>query len=363
MSEPAPMKVIPWDGKPITVPGIYSGIPMDAYHSATICDGPSVSSTILRKVEEVSMDEVFDKYWPGNPDRDEPDSSEALTRGRARHTLLLGEEGFRQEFLIRPETYPDGATYPSEVGTPKPWNGNAKWCKAWLAAAQMAGKSVLKPDEIPNIKGAAARLAQHPAIENGLLNGLIEHSIFYKDPKTGLWVKVRPDAIPTDSRMVADYKGAESVQPRKVRKSITEYGYHQQMALISDALFYILGWVLGDDDHVLVFQKWTRPWTINVKPVHLTAIHRGRQQNRRALDKIALALETGVWPGPDDDMVPAYLDDYREKQLANDEEAGTLPKVEEPSLATVNIQGGAPRRRRSLGSRILSDAPSAGEAV
>lgn len=337
MTQAAPhLPVIQWDGKPISKPGIYAGIPMDRYHSADICVGPSVTSTILRKTEEVSMEEVFDKYWPANPDREPEKTSPAFARGRARHTLLLGEDGFREQFIIRPETYPDGAVYPDENGAPKPWNGNSKWCKAWMASAEIAGKTVLMPDELENVRGAAERLARHPAIESGLLNGLIEHSIIYQDPETGIWIKVRPDVIPTSGTMVADYKGTEDVSPIKVRRAITEYGYHQQLALISDALFHVAGLVLGQDDHVLVFQKWTRPWSINIKPLSLATIHLGRMQNRRALNRIAQALETGIWPGPEDDMVPAELMDWKVKQLKFEHENGLLEDVEEPS------QGGTP---------------------
>lgn len=358
MTDTAPhLTVIPWDGKPITKPGIYSGIPMAAYHSATICDGPSVSSTVLRKVEELQdMSKVFDKHWAGNPDREPEKEKPAYVRGRARHTLLLGEQGFREEFLIRPETYPDGATYPSEIGTPKPWHGGAKWCKAWMAAAQLAGKSVLQPEEIPNVRGAAERLAAHPAIQEGLLNGLIEHSIFWKDEATGLWVKVRPDVIPTQGTMVADYKGTEDASPLKVRRAITDLGYHQQLALVADGLFQVAGLVLGADDHVLVFQEWSRPFSINIKPVMLSAIYRGRQQNRRALNRIAECLQTGVWPGPDDDMVPAGLMDYREKTLKFEEENGLLPEIEEPS------EGSKPKTITPA-SQAIRDQADAEEAI
>jgi len=37
------MKITKWNGKPITKPGWYSGIPIETYHSAGICDGKAVS--------------------------------------------------------------------------------------------------------------------------------------------------------------------------------------------------------------------------------------------------------------------------------------------------------------------------------
>lgn len=316
----AGLAVIPWDGKQITKPGIYSGIPMSKYHSPDICDGPSLSSTILRKSEKLSLDEVWDVF-PGNPDRDESDDDkEAFIKGRARHTLFLGESGFREQFLVRPEDAPDGKGK---------WHGNNNSCKKWLADAKLDGKSVLKPDELPNIHGAAKKLTSHPAIAAGLLSGLVEHSIFWKDPKTGVWLKVRPDVLPIHCAMIVDYKGAAAVQRQDCKKAINEHGYYMQLALVAEGLFQVAGAVIKDDDHILVFQKWTRPFTINVKPLTTEAINRGHQQNRRAIDRIAACLASGIWPGPEDDMVAEGLQDYLSKRLADEEKFGLLPGLDE----------------------------------
>ena len=42
------MIVTPYDGQPITTPGIYSGVSMDRYHGPDLCAGPSISSSGLR---------------------------------------------------------------------------------------------------------------------------------------------------------------------------------------------------------------------------------------------------------------------------------------------------------------------------
>ncbi len=320
MKNITPIKVIPWDGKKISVPGIYSGVPIDFYHG-DCCVGPSFSSTTLRKVEdpELSMEEIYDELYL-NPDAKEPETKEVFIRGRAVHTLLLGEGGFKEQFKIRPETYNDEKT-----GAEKPWNGNAGPCKKWLAEAALAGVSVLKPDVVPNIRGMADKLAAHPVVQAGILNGLIEHSIFWQDPITGLWLKARPDAIPLDSNMGADLKGAESVSRSSTRKSISNFGYHQQLALVADGMYQTTGRVLTD--FTLVFVKWTRPWSINHKPVSAQAIYRGRQQNRRAIDRLAVAVRDNSWPGHDDDEATAELQDWLEGRLAREEEQGLLPAI------------------------------------
>lgn len=325
MRDVTPFTVIPWDGQKISKPGIYSGIPMDFYHG-DCCIGPSVSSGTLRKVEDpnTSMQEVWDGLYL-NPDHEPQADKPSYIKGRAAHTLLLGEAGFREEFAVRPATYPDGASYPSEVGAEKPWNGNAKWCKAWLADRALAKKSVLKLEDVENIRGMAQAMAKHPVIQQGILNGLIEHSIFYIDEPTGLWVKSKPDAIPLDSLMISDLKGTEDTGPIGTRRSLSDYGYHQQMALITEAIYHVSGRIM--EEHVLVFVKWGRPWTINIKPLTAQAIWRGRQQNRRALDRIAACLASGEWPGPDDDQVPADISRYLEDRLAKEEKDGLLPDI------------------------------------
>lgn len=342
------MNIIQWNGQQITEPGIYVGIPMQSeydadgkrtrlgYHDFEICDGPSLSSSILRATEQTSMDEVWLKF-PGNPDAADQGDKVHFNRGRARHTLFLGEFNFSKEFVIQPETYPVGATYPSLEGVAdkdgvehKKWTAAATWCKAWLKAQKAAKKSVLPADEMESIKGAASRLGAHPEIrDGGILNGLVEHSIFWKDPVTGLWLKARPDVIPTDSAMIVDYKGARDVSYRAIEKALDDSGYHQQLALIGEGMREVAG--IEITDYVLVFQKWDAPWSINVKPVAGEAVQFGAMQNRRAINRIAEAMKTGIWPGPDDDGVPVNLPKYTRDRLEAQHKGGLLPEPTRPS--------------------------------
>src|SRR6516165_9526480 len=73
------VEAIKWDGKAISKPGIYSGIPLEVYHSQKICDGPSVSSTGLRRTLEINGGSPlhFWDEWSGNPDCAEPEDKPA----------------------------------------------------------------------------------------------------------------------------------------------------------------------------------------------------------------------------------------------------------------------------------------------
>ena len=87
------MKAIAWDKKPITRPGLYSGISLSEYHRGDICDGPSISSSGLRTIFTKSPAH----YWAASPLNDDPDDdvedesdSQALIFGSAVHHLILG---------------------------------------------------------------------------------------------------------------------------------------------------------------------------------------------------------------------------------------------------------------------------------
>ena len=196
------MKVIAWDGNPISKPGIYSGVPISVYHSGRLCVGPSISSSGLRTIFSESEAHFWDKC-PLNPDAEPMEETGSLVLGRATHHLLLGEANFVQEFALRPSTYSDDPK--------KPWSGNSKECKAWLADQRKAAKTVVTPEQMEKIKGMALRLGREPLVRAGALNGLIECTMAVLDEETGVWLLARPDVIPTDSGDYVDLKTTTSV--------------------------------------------------------------------------------------------------------------------------------------------------------
>lgn len=321
MRDVTPFQVIPYTGGKISRPGIYSGVPIKIYHG-DLCIGPSISSGGTRKIESKNLEHFFKEFY-GNPDRKAPADKQAWIFGRAAHTLLLGEKGFREDFLIRPDTYPDDPS--------KPWHGGSNSCKKWLAEAVLADKSVLAPDDVPKIRGMAEKLARHPIIQQGILGGLVEHTIVWRrriKVQSGrlvtIWCKARPDTIPLQANMLVDYKTCEDASPQAVRRAIGEHGYHQQLALGAEGIFATTGRVITD--HVLVFQETGAPHSINIKPVDMLAIESGRRQNLRSMIKFAEAIDTGNWDaGYEDDGVEAGLPDYLSKRLVAEAEALLLP--------------------------------------
>ena len=185
------MKVTKWDGKPISKQGWYSGISLDRYHSAGMCDGPAVSSSNLRTCWLKSAAHMFDE-WAENPDAEPRESTRNMILGAASHHLLLGEEGFKLRYVAQPETYRDKVT-----AQEKPWNNNAGVCRDWHEKQREQERTVVTVKELKSIVEMARSLALEPLVQQDLLRGYVETSGFFKDTETGLWVKVRPDVVPS----------------------------------------------------------------------------------------------------------------------------------------------------------------------
>lgn len=295
------LETIEWDGKQIKKSGMYSRVPMDIYHSQKLFPGPSVSSSGLRNLNpNIGSPKHFYAKWDGNPKvaaEDDQEVKRHFVLGRALHHLVLGEPFFAKLFTEQPEKYRDPERGKDEWVK---WNNNATICKEWHAEQRKAGRVVLTIKEVDTIKGMALELATHPFVQAGALNGLIERSIFWKDKKTGIYCKSRPDSIPTASADFFDYKSTTSVHYRQIQRAIDTLGYHQQAALVRQGCREVLGLdtTATQFTFIFLFQEKTEPFA--VRDVHLktSAIDLGERQNRAALDRMAYCLKVNHWPGP-----------------------------------------------------------------
>lgn len=279
----------------ITEPGVYE-IPMSTYHS-DCCPGPSISSSGLRKIAL----ECPAEYWAFsylNPDAFPEGAKVPFSFGRAAHCLLLGDEDFNEHYAVRPEKWSD-------------------WRKAearrWKADQQAAGKTVITLNDLADITHMARVMEQHPLTEI-LLQGQIEKSLIWQDAETGVWLKARPDIIPTFDQTFADYKTTTSrCQPYQLSKTITDFGYHMQMALVAEGAEILLD--IRNPYAVLIFQQVQPPY--HVIPVEVTeaALDLGRKMNRKAIQTFADCLEKGEWPGYADGIPQYHPTEWQMKQV------------------------------------------------
>lgn len=278
------IKTKKWSGKQIGMQGIYSGVPIDRYHSGDICIEPSISSSGLRTI----FNESPKHYWafsPYNPKRYKDDETDALLLGRAAHHLLFGQEKFLKEYAVRPDV----------LGGEK-WHSNRTACKIWLQDRAKEGLTVVTAAQIETIKGMAEAMMEEPLVKAGILNGLIEHSWFWKDKETGVWLKVRPDATPNASLDFADLKTTASVLWNDLQRTIRDNAYYQQAALVAEACKEVVGKPMNS--FTLVFVEKKPPFCVAIVSLKENDIERGMKANRVAIDTFADCMKSGKWPGP-----------------------------------------------------------------
>ena len=283
------MKVTEWNGKPIKVPGWYSGVPIEKYHGEGLCSGPSVSSTDLRTCWKYSPKHMYYR-WAENPKREEREATREMILGAVTHHLILGEDGFNTKYVASPEQYRDLKT-----AEWKEWTYRANFCKDWRAKHEAVGRIVVPPKDFRAIVEMAKSLALETLAKDGLLNGHVETTGVFLDKETGLWVKVRPDVVPPTDDIFIDLKTAREVTTYALQYGMREHGYHQQGALIWQACEE-----LGHPftSFMLLSIETSSPWCARTDPINKDDLSLARQMNRSSLQRIADAIERDHWAGP-----------------------------------------------------------------
>ena len=294
------MQPIKFNGQIITEPGIYSDIDIDLYHNNPyLLNGPSISSSTLKMfIDRPSL------YWANcayNKDRQEREDKDHYTFGQAAHHLILGEANFQKYFALRPERYDDDGVIPIadrhaiDPSVGKKWSGNSTVCKNWVLEQRAAGKQILKIDDVYAIEQMAKRLQAMPEVQNGILSGQIETSMFVKHG--GTWLRSRPDVIPEFSTDYADTKFVQSINYFDLQRAIFNFGWDIQAAICRKAHRE-----LHDDEgfaYFLVFQEKTAPYDVYTHEVGSATLDNAIEVVDTALDYFNYCLDKWEWPGRD----------------------------------------------------------------
>jgi hypothetical protein len=320
------LKPLPADGV-IRENGQYN-ISMDVYHGQP-CDGPSISSTGLRKIYLESPAD----FWARsdlNDDRFESEEHDHFVFGRAAHALLLGDEDFDALFAIVPSIAP-----------PKPTTAQIKARDAGRVTdaaqerfsfwddfqAMNAGKSLLKEEDLGSILHIKQALEAHPIVPV-LLDGQAEQSLIWKDEKTGVWLKSRLDMLSATGDL-ADLKTTSQKRLDLLLRDVRMHGYDMQLGLATMALEQVLGVPFTPEAYearaaILLFVHKQPPFHVMPVQVDYDALHWARLKCRQAIDTFAECIKSGVWPGPVEG-IPVYTADYEATVLAEKQRNGKLP--------------------------------------
>jgi exodeoxyribonuclease VIII len=279
-------------------PGIYQGIPNEAYHA-----GPGASKSGLWTLETQSP-----AHYKFPPEKDEESTQARAAKdfGTAAHIAILEPNKF------------EAAVYRG----PDDRRGN-KWKDA-EEACKLDGRTLLIASQYDQV--LAMRDAVHAdAWINSIITGgkpMIEASGYWIDPETKELCRCRPDLYRPDLGIILDLKSTLSAHPDAFARSVINYGYHAQEAFYSD------GWhQLGQKVEGFVFLAWEKksPYAKAVYELPPAIVDEGRAIMRKALGTYNECRKANRWHGYSDGVTELSFKawNYRLTQApsALDEEA------------------------------------------
>ncbi|PTR42058.1 PDDEXK-like uncharacterized protein DUF3799 [Rhodococcus sp. OK611] len=248
--------------------GVYADIPDHVYHSDKASLSSSGARTLLNKTP------AHFRHDQDNP----RESTDYFDLGHAAHTLVLG--------------------YGAEIAEIEADSWRTKAAQQARDEARADGKTPLLTADVKRVHAMAEALREHQLAGTLFGEGEPERSMYWRDPATGVWLRSRPDWLPTrpGRLIVADYKTtATSASPEGFTKSALKFGYHQQHAWYVDGITE-----LGvDDDPAFLFivQEKDAPYLVSVCQLDEDAVELGRRRNREAIDLYAKCVADDHWPG------------------------------------------------------------------
>jgi hypothetical protein len=207
---------------------------------------------------------------------DSPD--EDTTRfgiGRAIHTAILEPHRLSTDYAV--------------------FEGARRSGKAWEAfEAENIARTILKRDEMSRVQSLAARVASNDVAQEWLGGGnqaLIERSIQWTDPATGIACKARPDAVHS---AIVDVKSTSSIDERQFRALATRMGYFGQLAFYRRGYKTLTKLTLPC---AILAVEVDAPHDIGVFVVDDESLRVADDEITRLLAKLAECRKTNEWPG------------------------------------------------------------------
>jgi hypothetical protein len=293
----------------ITAPGAYAGIDAADYHrNPDLLPAPSLSSSGAKTLLAKSPYHFwFDS--PLNPNRPPEPDKPHFNVGKAAHDLVLLSDRWPDHYYVLPEGFS---------------RASSKKFAAAIAeadAAAAAGLTILRHEEAETVKAVALAISRNELAVATLTNGATEETLCWQDPKTGVWLRARPDFRPhsilekRDVMVVSDLKfvAPSNASPEGFAKAIHNFGYHQSAAFYCDGIKAVFGHYPTHWVHVVVekpeagVEARHAPMTVSLYELPGEDIERGRWMNRKAIDLFAQCLERNEWPGYADDPKPVGL--------------------------------------------------------
>lgn len=232
--------------------------------------------------------------------------------GSLAHCAALEPDAMASRYVFTPE---DAPKRPTEAQ----WNAaksneSSMAAKAWWREFEqtLGGRSVIEHKEYEITKQQLAALKANSEIAEVLSTGDSEVSMFWIDPKSGVYCKARPDHIHVSRKglvKMPDLKTMADDTPAAVQRSIGRLGLYRQQAHYMRGYEVITGKPV--DDFFFAVVSSVPPVLAMPHRITFEALDHGMQEVEDLLAEFAQCKKSSSWPAytPEQRMhsLPAWL--------------------------------------------------------
>ena len=264
--------------------GLTKGISNAEYHGGSELSRSTASSLLTTSPQKVR--------W----ERENPrPSSSALIMGGCFHSMVLEPECLDVEYAIKPPDI-DGKSpltkyYKETFAEMQAERPDAQWLKA---------------DEWKTCLGMAEAVLSNPVYTHYAsdVEAIAEGTGYFK--YNGADCKVRPDLYTSDGTII-DLKSTQDASEAGFRKSVRSFGYNFQACWYMEAM-RALG--LPAKQFIFVCVEKAAPYLTATYTLTVSEIDRQKPRMQKACEIWATCMDTGVWPGYPEEVVPLDLSRY-----------------------------------------------------
>jgi hypothetical protein len=234
-------------------------------------------------------------HFHGAEDKDENDT--ALKLGTLTHCAILRPNAVEREFVVGPEA-----------------RGNSNIWKEAAAAAEAAGKLIVKKDEFEMAMRMRDSAHSHPLVAALAKESINENVMLWEDEEFQVGMKCKVDAYSPRLAIIGDIKTTVSAKKQDFAWSIARYGYHMQEAV------YTEGWRRGFrvDGFVFVAIEKTAPYITAIYELEQKDVTEGWLAYRKALLTYKNCVHEQSWPGYHEGVEKISLPLRAIRELAED---------------------------------------------
>jgi len=230
--------------------------------------------------------------------KEEYEETPTMAFGQAVHAAILEPSRFADEYMVAPENI----------------DKRTKAGKEWFAEAEASGKTVLKWDDHTALLGMKKSVYTSKTARALLEDdGLIEHSGWWKDPRTGLLLKCRPDKVSTGLKILVDLKTTTEAGYDAFTKKVANYKYHWQGFLYLEGTREILD-ANEYRDFLIIVVETKPPYAMAVYRLDEEMLYIASQEIAVLLDEFRECQEADHWPGYPDKVQTISLPRYYVKR-------------------------------------------------